>query len=493
MNTNEPVLPRSPAPEHGPDFWARIDDELRKDDELPKTEELSTTSPGDETVTAISSRSARVSKRSSSRVLAMAAGVFVLVGIGAFALFAGPGDADPATELVVESTAPTDLGGAAAAQVPTAETAESVPIAAAPAPVPTALAVVEGSASQGDSTNDEADSTIDVAIAEGAVLATTPVYLPSDTSSLDAATLLGTWTEQRLSWFNWIDEAESCESHRYSEISYVNEAGLMLPFSDLGRTFSGAVSHFTPSPNNQQVAWLASCESQLELYIAKLLPTPGQVADVRLAWVGEGSTSVAFMLWDGSTVSLNTLGVDGVPFFVDVDVAAQAVTDSSRPVDPGGPDDIGSIVVGATSTGAFTYWNAPAPTPAPSCDGTDNTLWVRNAQGTWLQAVAEVPVSTVVAFDIDSVLSLVAFADACDGANAARVMVGTLRGDGLISSIRVIELGPFAPGSVSELFWVEPNLLRIHTDNSEFGGGVLRYDYVFDEGRDGGILVQLDA
>lgn len=489
MTADKPVFVQSSAPDHGPDFWNELDAKMQEQ-QVP-----------DDRVTPLrpSPTGAPQAGRRRGRVLAMAAAVVLLVGVGAFVL-SRPTESDRSTELVVESNA-SATAAAAAVQVPTSETTERVPIEDAPAPRPTSLTVVDGSATQADrptptpTPSGESSTAVEVPVAAGTVLETSPVYLPASGSSFGAlpTTLLGTWADQRLSWFEWVDDAESCDSGRYSGIGYVNEAGIALPASDWGRTFSGAVSHFTPSNDLQQVAWIVSCAAQLEVYVARLTPTPGVVSDIRLAWVGEGSSSVAFMLWDDSTVSLNTVDSQGQPFFVDIDVAARSVIDSSDEADPTAPTELDSMIVGATATGSFTYWNGTAPESMPSCDSTENTLWVRNSLGEWSQAVAEVPVSSVVAFDVDSVLSLAAFADACDGANVARVLVGTLRGDGLISSVRVIDLGAYAPGFVSELFWVEPNVLRIHTDNSEFGGEVLRFDYVFDEGRDGGILTQLDA
>ena len=98
----------------------------------------------------------------------------------------------------------------------------------------------------------------------------------------------------------------------------------------------------------------------------------------------------------------------------------------------------------------------------------------------------------LVAFSVDRGSSQVAFADACPGINIGRFFLGTLRADGRISSVRTIDISTFATGHVSMLDWIDGQTLRLHTDNSNTGGGVLRFDYRFDDGRDAGVLVQVD-
>ena len=113
--------------------------------------------------------------------------------------------------------------------------------------------------------------------------------------------------------------------------------------------------------------------------------------------------------------------------------------------------------------------------------------------GQWQPAILDAnDVGAVGPFAVERDSSQVAFADACPGINTARVFIGTLRADGLISSLRTIDMSAYGTGSVTLLHWFDANTLRIHIDSSNTGGGILRFDWVFDAGRDAGFLQQVD-
>ena len=180
----------------------------------------------------------------------------------------------------------------------------------------------------------------------------------------------------------------------------------------------------------------------------------------------------------------------GQPFFVDVDMVSGVVSGTGARTDVGPGTGRDSWLVGASPDGATTWWNATQPT-AGTCD--DRTLVRHTDAGGWESAFVDpVPVGAVSALAVNPELAQVAFADACAGINEGRFFLGTLRADGLISSVRTVDLSAFASGSVFVLDWTDPVTLRIHTDESVTGGLPLRFEYSFDDGRDAGVLVLLD-
>ena len=101
------------------------------------------------------------------------------------------------------------------------------------------------------------------------------------------------------------------------------------------------------------------------------------------------------------------------------------------------------------------------------------------------------PVGIITAAAVEPTFAQIAFADVCDG-QTQRLFLGTQRADGRISNLREISLTPYVPGFASELFWVDAETLRIEIDNSEFGAQPNRLDLRLDDGREAGVIVQLD-
>jgi hypothetical protein len=109
-----------------------------------------------------------------------------------------------------------------------------------------------------------------------------------------------------------------------------------------------------------------------------------------------------------------------------------------------------------------------------------------------MPAVADgTAVGEVTAVALEPEFSQVAFADSCEGTRG-RVFIGTQRADGLISNLREIDLAPYVPGFADKLYWADTQTLRIETDNAAHGFGAVRFDFRFDDGREQGIIVQLD-
>lgn len=492
----DPVLKQEETPDHGSAFWAEFDQAFDSEALAPTTE----------TPTVGVSPAPRTRSRSRARwpLVAAAAAVLTLGGLGVVVL---GGDSEPATTDVVSgldesSLVPLDGPSTDGADGDSTEdattddattnddaTTEDPPPATleadasiavdAPTPLPTAQSV------QVAPSLDELPT---YELAAGNT--STQVYVPTEPFD-DGARFLGTLESARLSWFSITDPATGCSDPAHAEIRYVPEPGFNLDFADPNPRFSGNISQFTTAPSIAKVAWLAECAGQLELYVADLGPVAGQASNIRLAWVGEGSSTAASMTWSGSEVSLNSISPTGEPFFVAADMATGRVTGSGVRADVGDGTGRSSWIVGASPSGHLSWWNGNQTTGATSCDG--QTLFLHSDASGWQPAFVE-PVDTaaVTQLSLNPDLSQVAFTDGCDGINNAQVFLGTVRADGLISSVRTIDLSLWATGNVSLVRWEDPLTLRIHTDDSNTGGSTQRFNYVFDDGRDAGVLVQLD-
>ena len=335
----------------------------------------------------------------------------------------------------------------------------------------------------------------DFASARGAV--GDPEHLPLD-GGVDAnGTYLANWSERRLTWYAVTDPATSCASAGHSEILYVNRSGITQELRDPQLRFSGEVSHFVVHPEQDRAAWVVACGNQLELFVATLDAT-GQVEDLTLAWLGDGSTSSALVLWDSDEVSLNAIEPDGKAFAVEYNAETGLLSRNGGPsrimLEAGAPAERSLTPIAASPDGGLTYWTGKAPAGTVSeCkelfgSGQSDTLWLRQGEGQWrLAAAGEFPLGTVTAAALDSEALRLAFADVCPG-NSGRVILGTQLADGRIGELQEIDLTPFVPGYVAQLFWVDDATLRIETDNTEFGFGTVRFDYRLDQE----LILQLD-
>lgn len=482
----EPIIRRESAPDHRAGFW--------QDLEASMTAPTEATPPREATVRGDSAGSGETGviptpDRSDRRLWPLAAAAMLLAVVGLTVLLL-PQEGSR-TELVV---APTDdavqrvpdvaAAGGDSEDDPTQSSDIAGEASASPTDAPAAEVV--GDAAAEPTVAPEPENAAPVTTYPAAPgNDDTEVWLPSRPLP-EGTRFLATWEDADLSWFGLVDESQPCSSDDYAQVVHVTPAGFALPIVEHVLGFSGAISHFTMSPDATGVAFLAACDGRLEFYVARTVPAMGELTDLRLAWVGSGSEATAFVIWVDGTVSLNGIDRWGSPFHVDVDPAQGVVTGSGLPVEPEPARD--SWIVGATSGGEYSYWNVRAD---DTCDG--EALFLRTGGGTWRPALLEpIDAGAIVAFDIDHRSSRVAFADACGGINGGRLFLGTLRADGLISSVRTISLAAFATGHVSMLDWVDGQRLQIQTDETVTAGTRLRFDYVFDDGGDAGVLVLVD-
>ena len=488
---DKPVLRRQTAPDHRPGFWDDLDAALT--DPASQTATLPAQGPA-----AIASEERRRSR--SVWPLVAAAAVLAFAGLGL--LFARGGD-DPGTEVVSGSEA---VDVAVADAPPAGEGADADAEGDVPAPIPTA--VIEDDVDPETPDGEPADAetgavAVPIDVDEPAPIdldsLDVPTYVtaagnrstlmfPPATPFADGTRFLGTWEAQQVSWFSLADIEADCTQPDHSTLRYVNADGTDFAVSDPAVQFAGNASNLAVT--DRYFAWVAECQGRLVLYTSAHGRLPGQTSDPRIAWMGRGSDTSALVSWTGTTVQLSSVDETGEPFFVQVDMQSQVVSGSGARSDVGPGTGRDSWIVGATPDGSTTWWNATEVT-ASSCDG--STLARHTEAGGWESPfVNPVDVGAVQTLVVNPALSMVAFSDACPGINEGRFYIGTLRADGLISSVRMIDLSPFATGSVSVLDWTDPVTLRIHTDESVTAGSELRFEYVFDDGRDAGVLVVLD-
>lgn len=508
---NEPVIERAETPEHGPDFWDNLSDKLVGD-----TRQMPAAAP-----TPIRPPSPKRDRR--LWPMAAAAAVLALVGFGALI---SRGGNDPSTEVVAGPTTVAEAS-AAALDGPTDEDAD---IEADPGEAEPADSNDVGDTETSDAANAETETTESVetttdadATSAPATTTTLPTadtavapllvfdaalgavgdtqYPPLDQGVPASATFLGTWADRQLSWYAVTDPSGSCQDEAYAEIRFVNPSGITQLVRDPQLYFSGEISHFTVHPERDLAAWVVSCGQQIELHVASLTPT-GEVQDIDMVWFDEGSISSALVTWQGDEVSLNAIDTLGTPFFIDYSIVNRIPSRNDGPsrimLEAGAPGRRSLVTLAANADASRTYWAGRAPSgtlsACPEDFGSDiaDTLWLRSGEGQWQLAVAdETPLAAITAMAIEPEFNQVAFADLCEG-EVGRLFVGTVRADGLLSNLREIDLAPYVPGFAAELFWADPQTLRIETDNTEYGFGTVRFDFRFDDGSDQGILVQLD-
>ena len=495
---DRPVLRRQNAPDHRPGFWDDLDAAM--------TEPASQTStlPAQPAQAQSADMDREPQRRSRSMwPLVAAAAVLAVAGLGMLFL---RGPADPGTEIVAGPE--TDEVPVADAP-PTGDDDAPADADQTSVPVPTMTSVEDEADSGGTGTVDAVPATTGPDADAGA---TDETPAPIDLDSLDVPTyvtaagnrdtlmfppvnpfadgtrFLATWEEQQISWFSLADIEADCTRPDHSTLRYVTNDGFDFAVTDPAARFAGNASNF--AFNDQHLAWLTECNGRLALYVASQSGVPGQLFGPRMAWTGLGSDTAALVSWDGSVAQLSSVNA-GDPFFVNVDMASGVVSGSGMITGVGPGTGRDSWIVGATPDGTTTWWNTTQTTAQSSCDG--RTLSRLTEPGGWESPFVDpVDVGAVQTFALNPDLAMVAFSDACPGINEGRFFIGTLRADGLISSVRTIDLSAFASGSVFILDWTDPLTLRIHTDESVTGGFPLRFEYVFDDGRDAGVLVLLD-
>jgi len=540
---DEPLVPREAAPDHSPDFWAQLDSSIAADSTTATPRVDQTAQMGRIEVGAWTPRPTTVVPISPARrmwPMAAAAALLVIVGLGFVVTrmgndpstssevvsgeltqssgdgstptvdvnpLDGPTDEDDTSQSDADEVAgePTPTGDDPATTAVTVPTVEPAPGAAGdldPDPVADDGSP-EATGAGTDSTNVLPVATPVPAIpdferAPGAI--GDQDHLPLDQGLPTDATFLGTWEQRQLSWYGVTDNDTTCANGQFSEIRLVNDSGITQPTRDPQLQFSGDISHFAVRSDEDQAAWVSSCGTQLELYVATLEPT-GQIADLDLVWLGEGSVPGALVLWDGSEVNLNAIEPGGQAFSVAYNVESKLLSRNGGPsrimIEAGAPAERSLTPLAATPDGGLTYWDGKAPAGTISAcpelfgSGVSDTLWLRQGEGQWQPAVAdEFPLGTVTAAAIEPGSGQIAFADVC-GDEPGRVLVGSQLQDGRITDIHEIDLSPYVPGFAAQLHWVDAQTVRIETDNTEFGVDPVRYDFRFPEGTETGIIFQL--
>lgn len=497
---DRPVLRRQNAPEHRPGFWDDLDAAMAapaaQDSSADHEVSLRPVTP---TGRVASAPHAAGDRRRSRRMwpLVAAAAALALAGLGM--LFVRGAD-DPGTEVVsgsdggdvaVADAPPAGEGADADADATAGEEISPIPTAAADADTTEPSdAGVAPTPLEAEPASESIDlDALDVPTYVTAAGNRDTLMFPPATPFADGTRFLGTWEDERVSWFSLADIEADCTRPDHSMLRYVDARGFDFDVTDPAARFAGNASNFAFT--DQHLAWVAECEGRLMLYVASQSGVAGQMFGPRLAWIGRGSDTAALVSWSGSVAQLSSIDDAGEPFFVEVDMLSQTVGGSAVRNDVGAGTGRDSWIVGVTPDGTTTWWNATQPGGSSTCDG--RTLTRHTEAGGWESPFVDpVDVGEVQALAVNPELSMVAFSDACPGINEGRFFIGTLRADGLISSVRTIDLSAFASGSVFILDWTDPLSLRIHTDESVTGGFPLRFEYVFDDGRDAGVLVLLD-
>jgi len=523
---HEPILTPQDPPEHGSEFWANLDSALGDATSTPpmvvgdrdRTASLPPVHAPDAPVVALRSRR-------TLWPLAVAASVLLVAGLG-FVAMRNTTDSPLTTEVVAgESTVAqialsdgvddnsagsstssdaanepqddaTQDEGLAGGDPQPADATTTEPQAASPPNSDNPAATTTPVSGTGDTPPAPPIPDFDAAL--GAI--GDPVNLPLDQGLPADSDFLASWGERGVTWYAVTNDNSNCARADYSEIRFVNGSGITQDVRDPQLTFSGEVSHFVVRPEKNQAAWLVACGTQLEMYVAALEPD-GHIESLDLVWLGEGSNSTALVLWDESEVSVNAIEPDGKAFAVSYDLESKLLSRNGGPsrimLEAGAPAERSLTPLAATPDGGLTYWagRAPAGTVSACRDlfgsGVSDTLWLRQGEGQWQLATAEVPLGSVTAAAIEAGSSQIAFADLCVG-QPGRVQVGTQEPDGRISDLREIDLAPYVPGYVAQLHWVDADTLRIETDNTEFGFDTVRFDYRLGETAQDGLIVQLD-
>lgn len=339
----------------------------------------------------------------------------------------------------------------------------------------------------------------DFASAPGAV--GDPDFVPLDQGLPEDATFLANWPQRDLSWYAVTDSSLSCDDSGYSDIRYVNGAGLTLLTRDPQLRFSGELSHFVLNDAQSHAAWISACGTQLELFVGEL-DSLGQITELTLAWLGEGSPESALVLWDDTEVNLNAIEPGGTAFAAAYDLESRLVSRNGGPsrimVEAGAPAQRSLTPIAASADGRLTYWTGAAPAgtisecPELFGSGQSDTMWLRSGEGQWqLAAGADFPLGTVTAAALEPERARLAFADQCPE-KSGRVLIGIQQADGTIAGIRAFDLTPYVPGFVGQLHWVDESTLRIETDNTEYGFGTVRFDIRLADDPSDVVIVQLD-
>lgn len=322
----------------------------------------------------------------------------------------------------------------------------------------------------------------------------TPKPLPTaspEGSFFDRARLLGSSNDGKIDWFAVTDPSARCTDDDYSQIMVIAEGGPANTVHSPQYTYSGDLAFFAADDATSRVAFVASCGSQLEMHVATLGPF-GTFSDSDLAWVGTGSSQNSLVLWNGETVTLNSLQEDGTPFFVAYEPASGRIVDTNIPsisVDDGGtPEGLFPSPVGASANGENVYYNGADPAGRGGCEGESNTLWVNNEAGDWLRAVPDdLELRIVGTLALEDSSAQVAFATGCEGMGGA-FFVGLTQADGRIANIQRFSMSSYVPGFVSNLIWIDASRLRIETNNDRYDVDPKRFEY--DLRAD--VMVQLD-
>jgi hypothetical protein len=524
------------APDHAPDFWNRLNASIHAETaslpvvqqpppgaaSLDATREL----PG---LASVAGAAPPVpvlplpkTRRSQPKwPLAAAAVAVVALGLG-FVIARGVSDPATTTEIAVASTDDADVAsadgtgesdgdieGVASApglddvsdatspgNVGDVEDAEETDAAETPTDDEAAsAAAANASSDEGDRTQPAVAPIPDFEAAGGAT--GEPEYLPLDRGIPADGTYLANWPQRALTWYAVTAPDTNCERPGHSEIRYVNGSGITQPVRNPQLRFSGEISHFVVRDEQNVAAWVVTCGEQLELYVGTLEPT-GRIIEPTLAWLGQGSTSSALVLWESNEVSLNAIEPNGAAFSIDYNIETGLLSRNGGPsrimLEAGAPTDRSLTPLAASPDGGLTYWQGGAQAGTVSdCaelygSGRSDMVWLRQGEGQWQHAVTGgFPIGTVTAGALDSASLQFAFADLCPG-QSGRVLVGRQLADGRIDDVITIDLTPFVPGYGAQLFWVDEFTLRIETDNTEFGFGTVRFDYRLDQG----VMVQLD-
>lgn len=327
--------------------------------------------------------------------------------------------------------------------------------------------------------DDYVDGAIPVGIPEVVPTPTAPpepeviVNVPEDDNLANNARLLATAPDGSVSWFATADFTTACDNPSHSTISVVDGDGMTTPVHSPQYGYSGEISNFTLDVSGTKAAFVVACNGQIELHVATV-DGSGRFEASDLAWTGFGATNTAFVQWDQTAVTLNSLQADATPFYVTYDAERARVTDENIPnqaiEDGGRPPGLFPSPAGASADGLFSYWNGTDPDETGGCEGESNTLWVKQQNADWLEAVEGNPdIAIVTALVLEPEYSQIAFADTCEGFGAT-VYVGTKRSDGVVASPRSLSLTAYVPGFVTDLFWIDEATLQIETNNEVVGG-----------------------
>lgn len=497
----EPVLTHDPAPDHAPGFWDQLAAEMAPPTAADGAPQNDTT--GDATTklpvaspVVLDERRARRTRTAldQRRPFAAAAAMVVLVGLlgfGAFSLFGGNGDGT--TDVVAGEPDATD-----AAPVPatggdesgeSAESGDEAAVESVSADVAEPADVTASDTDTGAAADASAPGAADDAVeGESAPVTQEPVRVVQ-------GAVVGSAPERGVVWTTIADRSVDCNDARYSTLSVLGD-GEQTPrmASSPQRHYSGTVDAFTLSPNTDFTAWLVGCGTQLELYVAGI-GRFGDLIEPRLVWLGQGSTDSALIVWDGTTVSLNVLWPGEGPVFVDHDVITGATSGSGVDRSSAAPCDLSPVPVAATPSGAPSWWSAA---PGSTCvyeTGQTSTLHQFNGVTNFWQPVRfsdGLELAEVTAAAHESVFDQVAIAD-LDGADNARIILATVRADGLFSAPIVIDLSAYVPGHAVEMLWLDETTLWFRTDNSRLSMVPVRFTLSLGDGRDDVIITQLDT